>query len=153
VAVEHYQYPATIPAATAKATPVTVKFAVPVRVVDALEVEVPDGTRGLVGFYLAFSGQQVIPYTVGQWIVWNDKERTFPLEAFPVTGAWSLVGYNTGVNAHTITVRFHVSLIPHVAAPLTIEATGRKLGLVFPLAFPEPGRESATSGLGLGVTR
>ncbi len=150
MAREVWQFNPSIPAGTAKATPVTIAMRLPVRIVRSVELEVPAGTLGLMGFYLAMSNVQVIPYVAGQWIVWDDKQKGWELDDYPTTGAWSLVGYNTGTHPHPITVIFHTDLIPHVEPPPTLESSARALGLVFPLALPTERRHSVTSGLGLG---
>lgn len=103
-----HQFTATIPHNTQKASLATVKLALPSEVVVLVDLEVPHGPRGLMGFYLALSGQQIVPFEVGQFIVWDNVVRSWQLSDFPTTGAWSVVGYNLDlVNDHAVTVRFH----------------------------------------------
>lgn len=112
-----HQYIASIPANTPKATPVTIKLAVPNEVVAMIDVEVPPGPSGLMGFYLAMSGQQIIPFETGQFIVWDDREREWYLDDYATTGAWSVVGYNLdNVNAHAVSLRFHNNPLPTASA-------------------------------------
>lgn len=101
------QFTRSIPANTAQATPVTLGISFPVEQVLSVDLEVPPGPAGLMGFYLAVSGQQLIPFETGEWLVWDDVRASWPLNDYPVTGAWSLVGYNTDIYPHQVVVRFH----------------------------------------------
>lgn len=101
------QFTKSVPAGTAQATPVSLGISFPTEQVLSVDLEVPPGPAGLMGFYLAISGQQVIPFETGEWIVWDDVRASWPLDDYPVTGAWSLVAYNTDIFAHEIIVRFH----------------------------------------------
>jgi hypothetical protein len=108
-----HQFSATIPANTAKNALATVTLAVPVQTIIQLDIEVPPGPGGLMGFYLAISGQQIIPFEAGEFIVWDDREREWGIQGYPTTGAWSVVGYNLDVaNSHTIGLRFHTNPLP-----------------------------------------
>lgn len=83
--------------------------------VDRVEILIPPGPSGLVGFRLAHSGQSVIPYTGERWFVADNVHLDWPLENFPTGGAWELWAYNVDIYAHTLRVWFHVS---EVATPL-----------------------------------
>ena len=103
-----HQYTVSIPADTAKASPYSADLPLPQECVESVDLEVPPGPNGNMGFYLAMSGQQVVPLEVGTFIVWNDRFDSWYLNDYPTTGAWSVVGYNLDtVNAHEVTVRFH----------------------------------------------
>lgn len=102
-----HQFQATIPANTPKATPAVVNISLPSEIVQLVDLDVPPGPAGLMGFYLAVSGQQMIPFEMGEWLVWDDREKSWPIENFPTSAKWSIVGYNLGGFPHTITVRFH----------------------------------------------
>lgn len=105
-----YQLTATIPANTPTNALAIEQVAIPACNVDSIDLEVPPGPAGLMGFYLAISGQQIIPFETGQFIVWDDRYDSWALDDFPQTGAWSVVGYNLdGVNGHSVVVRFHTS--------------------------------------------
>lgn len=128
------QFTVTVPANTPKATPVTLPIAFPSEQTDTLEIEVPVGPYGLMGFYLAMSGQQIIPFESGEFIVWNGVEKSWPLNNYPTSGAWSLVGYNLStVNDHDVFVRFHNNPVGEPSQPvvnITIvqgEATGEPM--------------------------
>jgi hypothetical protein len=99
-----------VPAGTLKAAPQITALAFPFRVVDEVEILVPPGPRGEVGFQLGASGGQVVPVTVGAFIVTDNEIIHWPLEGQLDNGAWQLIAYNTGALPHTITVRFLVRL-------------------------------------------
>jgi hypothetical protein len=108
----------TIPPGTPKATPLVTPLTFPPRIVDEIEIQVPPGPRGEVGFQLGASGGQVIPVTVGQFIVTDNEVIHWPVEHQLDNGAWQLIAYNTGAQPHTLTVRFLVRLLPDPAAGL-----------------------------------
>lgn len=105
-----FRFTATVPAATPQSAPVTVPLAVPVMDVDEIRLRIPPGPSGLMGFYLAVGGGRVIPYNGADWIVADDENMAFPLDSFPSSGAWSLVGYNLGTFAHSVMVTFLLSV-------------------------------------------
>lgn len=112
-----HQLQATIPAGTLKSALVTVSLQLPPEVIQQVDIDVPPGPAGLMGFYLACSGQQVIPFETGQFLIWDDREKDWPLENFPTNAKWSIVGYNLGAFDHTVVVRFH----SQSAVPTTVD--------------------------------
>lgn len=118
MAEQVHQYTVSIPAGTAKNALFSANMAVPQGVVQYIDLEVPPGPSYLMGFYLLNSGQQMIPFEVGQFIVWDDVQQSWPLEKFITTGAWSLAGYNLDTfNAHAVTVRFHQNALGPTSTP------------------------------------
>lgn len=99
-----------VPAGTAIATPLSTDCTFPARVVRRIEIDVPPGPRGEVGFYVANSGSQIIPVNAGQWIVANDVHLGWDLTDYIDSGSWQIVAYNTGFYSHTLSARFHVDL-------------------------------------------
>lgn len=93
-----------------------------------IEWQVPPGARGNVGFWIGSKGQPIIPYTVGapQWIVTDGQFTHWDLDDMPDSGDWEMRGYNLGVLAHTVYVRFGLALpLPEQPAgvgfpPLTV---------------------------------
>lgn len=102
-----HQFQATIPANTPKNALHSVSIPLPSEVIQLIDLDVPPGPSGLMGFYLAVSGQQMIPFEVGEFLVWDDREKSWPVENFPTSATWQIVGYNLGNFDHTVTVRFH----------------------------------------------
>lgn len=116
-----HQFQAVIPANTPKSALFSVDIPLPSEIVQTIDLDVPPGPSGLMGFYLAVSGQQMIPFEVGEFLVWDDREKSWPVEKFPTSATWSIVGYNLGAFPHAVTVRFHdssaVQTSPTVSIP------------------------------------
>lgn len=111
MADEIRQYTATIPAGTTAAAPVRVNFDMPAREVQGIQIRVPPGPSGVVGFALQNSGVTVIPYGSDQWIVTSADYIDWTLSNYITSGSWQLLGYNTGAFSHSIYVRFLLGLI------------------------------------------
>lgn len=128
MAYELRQFTATIPAGTPQAAPVTISLAMPARIVRRVRARIPPGPAGLMGWALASSGVPIIPWNAGAWIVAEDEELTWDLSGQIESGAWQLLGYNTGVYAHSVYLVFEVDPPQLVAAgtgvagPLTVLA-------------------------------
>lgn len=101
-------FAALIPAGTPIATPVTVALTMPAREVRHVRVRIPPGPNGQVGFAVGMAGVSVLPVNVGQWIIGNDEVIDWDVAGLPDSGAWQLIGYNLGVQPHTIYVTFSV---------------------------------------------
>jgi hypothetical protein len=127
MATEVRQFTATIPAGTAAATPVTVPMRFPARQVTGVEIIVPPGPSGLVGFALLNGTTRVIPYQSDLWIITAAEKIEWPLEGFAQTGDWSLIGYNTGTQDHAVYVRF-------LCVPVALDG-GRHPGIIDPSAL------------------
>lgn len=112
MAREVQRFSAVIPAGTAKASPVQINFPMPPRVIERIEIVVPPGPRGEVGFQLGSGPVQVIPTTPGQFVVTDNEIINWPLTDQFNSGAWSMLAYNTGTYNHSLEVRFHVNLVP-----------------------------------------
>lgn len=111
MATEIRQFTASIPAGTLAAAPLVVPMRFPARRVDGVEIIVPPGSSGLVGFALLNGTTQVIPYQSDSWIITAAEKIEWPIEGFVTSGDWSLRGYNTGTQAHSVYVRFLCSPI------------------------------------------
>lgn len=109
---------ATVPASTPKATPVTVPLTLGTLLVDEIRWRVPPGPRGNLGWYLAMGGVQVLPQNSGGWIVADDESDDWTISGLPDSGAWQLIGYNTGSYDHTVYLDFHTSPV-QLSAVLT----------------------------------
>lgn len=108
---------ATIPAGTTQAAPLAVPLPIGESIVRRLDIIVPPGPSGLVGFYIAQSGAQLIPRTIGQFIVVDDKMLTFDMDGYPTGNKWTLVGYNIDIYNHIIRTIFHVDEVTKAAVP------------------------------------
>jgi len=119
MAQEVRRFAVTIPAGTAKATPQATDLSFPARIVRELEIRIPPGPRGEVGFQLGAAGQPVLPFNAGAFITGDDEVINWTLDGFWDSGSWTMFAYNTGVFTHTLEVRFLVDIPQEVAAAQT----------------------------------
>jgi hypothetical protein len=132
VATEVRRFVATIAPGTAISSPATTDMSFPARVVEQIDIRIPPGPMGEVGFALGAAGVRVIPLNAGAWIVGNDELIEWPLSSLWDSGSWTFFAYNTGRYPHTIEVRFHVSPVGAVAtlpAPLPSSALSGSVDL------------------------
>lgn len=113
MARQAFEFPVTIPAGTAIATPITFTTNFHQRRVDAIKWVVPPGALGVVGFYIGMRGVQVFPSSTGTWFIRSGSSGGVSTDNLPTSGDWSVTGYNTGAFPHTVYVTFEVSLIEH----------------------------------------
>lgn len=110
------QHTVTIPGGTPLAAPVTVALPFDNWELELVELEVPPGPNGALGFVLANNGHPWIPRSVGEWLVWDDKIQAYVPTGYPTAGGWQIVGYNTGTYDHDVITRFHVNPLSGPAA-------------------------------------
>lgn len=106
------QFAITVPAGTALAVPLVTPCQLDATVLEWVEVRMPPGPAGFVGFWVSSSGQQVLPFTVGSTpdpLVLDGEVVHWDLDAMPDSGDFSVSAYNTGRYPHTIYVRFGVN--------------------------------------------
>jgi hypothetical protein len=108
----------TIPAGTSQLAPLSAPLSIGESIVRRLDLIVPQGSSGLMGFYLAHSGTQMIPRRNGQYLILDDKFISFDMSGYPTGDKWTLVGYNTDVYDHTVSTIWHVDEIDVTRAPL-----------------------------------
>lgn len=109
MASEIRSFEVTIPAGTAVATPLTVAIPFPPRIVEQIDILVPPGPRGVMGFAVGSSGVSVLPINQGAWIIADDTFIRWPLVNQIDSGGWEVTGYNIGQYDHTIYLHFHLS--------------------------------------------
>lgn len=112
MAEEIYEFQVATPAGTPQATPLVTQLPMPPRLVSQVEIRVPPGPRGELGFALGAAGQPVIPRAAGTFVVTDDERIVWPLEGQIDSGAWECFTFNTGAFAHTVYLRFLVSMLP-----------------------------------------
>ncbi len=96
----------TFPPGTPVGNPVVIPTPFVDAVVTRIDVQVPDGPSGLMGWAILHSQQQIIPHKVGQYIVANNHDFSWEVEKYPTGALWAFQGYNTDVYSHTIHVQF-----------------------------------------------
>ena len=119
-AVEIRSFAVTVPAGTPVASPVTTAITIPARVVSAVHWKVPPGPSGNLGWRLTMNnGVAVIP-TGGGWIIADNEDATWALQAQPDSGYWEVTGYNTGTYPHTIYIDFLLDLVTDASSTALI---------------------------------
>lgn len=117
MADEIRQFTVTVTAGTTAAAPLTVPMTMPPRRVEALQVVVPPGPNGVVGWAVLVGGVRVIPYLSDLWIITAGENITWPLENYPDAGSWSVQAYNTGTQDHALYFRW---LVKYTAPPSAV---------------------------------
>lgn len=124
MAVEIRAFSCTIPPNTPLSTPVSFDCSFPYRIVTEIEIVVPPGPSGNVGFAIANSGQNMIPFNPGQWIVTDNEKINWTMDEQIESGSWELTGYNTGQFPHTIYVRFLLDLVQETSEITAVASIG-----------------------------
>ena len=119
MAQEIYEFQVSTPAGTQQAAPQVTELPMPPRLVNQVEIRIPPGPRGELGFALGAAGMPVIPRAAGTFVVTDDERIVWPLEGQIDSGAWECFTYNTGAFPHTVYLRFLVSVMPaELGAPV-----------------------------------
>jgi len=126
----------TIPKLTPQNAPVTLPCVFNEGDVIEIDVKVPPGPHGNVGFFIGAGGSQYVPRTADSFVMPDDDFFTWPLANAILSGSWSVTAFNNDVFDHTIQVSFQVnetgtahmraaSLLPSssVSLPSAITAT------------------------------
>lgn len=99
----------TVPAGTAQAAPADTPLSFNPGNVTDIELVIPTGPSGLVGFKIRHSGNTIIPYGDNTFVVTDGEIIRWPLTGAPVGNKWVFRAYNTDIYDHTIEVRFLVT--------------------------------------------
>lgn len=124
-----------IPAETAIASFQTTSVSFQRGRVDRLEVRIPPGPSGLVGFRIGHSGQVIIPRQGSAWFITDNDKLDWDLDNYPTGSAWEIYAYNTDVYDHTLYFWWHLTELgtPDVGVvtpiPITPVATAEDVGL------------------------
>lgn len=104
--IRAYQVSVTVATGSTSAAPVTTPIVIDDIYCYSVEVEVPDGPAGLMGFYIQYASTQIVPWGPnGTYLRVDDYEHTYPVEA-ELGKSLAVVAYNTGAWPHTIYMRF-----------------------------------------------
>lgn len=112
MAQDVFTFSALLPVGTSPTNLTVVALTIPPRIVTQLQVRVPPGPNGEVGFAIGAAGQPVIPFNAGAFIVTDNELIDWPIRDGITSGAWQLFGYNTGFYPHTLQVRLLCDLLP-----------------------------------------
>lgn len=111
MAKETRHFAPIIAANTPIAAPAVLDISFPARVVERIDWRMPEGSMGLVGWYLAMGGVQLLPQQQGEYVIAHGETGFWEVEGLPDSGAWQLIGYNLGTNQHSVFLTFHLGLI------------------------------------------
>jgi hypothetical protein len=117
----------TVPAGTLSSAPQTSALTFQDGDVEQVEILVPPGPAGLVGFQLWYSGQRIIPFKNNLFFRADSETIKWPLSNYPTTGRWQFVAYNLDIYDHIIQLRFLINEIRRpapVAPPPVLVAPG-----------------------------
>lgn len=112
----------TVPAGTPDTAPHVQDIDLDGWIVQRLDLDVPAGPAGLMGFQVFNNGVPWLPYGADEWVIWDDVKDTWYLDGQPNAGGWEVRAYNTGTYDHSLTVRAHVE--PVNAGQSTATAAG-----------------------------
>lgn len=118
----------TIPAGTAKATPLVTLTQFPQSIVERIEWLFPAGCQGVVGIQIGARSVPVLPDNPAQFFTRSGDSSGYDVADMHDTGDWSVIGYNTGSFPHTVHVTFR--MFPYVAAHRLIFVTVAGLAAV-----------------------
>lgn len=122
MSAEYRTHQVTTPVGVTAANPQVTALPMPARIVRFVEVRVPPGPNGNLGFAFGAAGQPIIPYNIGAFIITSDEMLHWDLSNQITSGAWQVFTYNTGNFPHTIYIRFGLDL-PQPPAGLVIPNT------------------------------
>lgn len=111
MARESRSYQVEVPTGTSPTNLATGLITFPPRVVERIDWRVPKGNMGLMGWYLAMGGVQLLPQQQGVFMIAHGETGYWEVEGLPDSGSWELVGYNTGAYVHSVFLTFHLGLI------------------------------------------
>lgn len=122
-----YEFQFTMVAGLAADTVQTMDMTIPVRTMNAIQITIPPGPSGDMGFAITVSGQPIIPYNDSSWVITDDEKLEWPLNGYPNSGAWGARGYNNGTYDHTIYVRLLVDVVLDDGATLELPTSSAAL--------------------------
>lgn len=105
------QHITVIPAGTPVATPHVEELGFSDWEVEQIDLIVPSGPSGTMGFYLANNELPWVPRALGEWLIMDDQKLTVIPTGYPNGTGWEIVGYNLGHFDHQVTALFHVNPI------------------------------------------
>lgn len=76
--------------------------------VTQIDVIIPPGPAGNVGFQIAAGGSRYIPRNENTFIQADDKFIQWPIKNAINSGSWACLSFNHDIIAHTLQIGFHV---------------------------------------------
>lgn len=97
-----------VPAGTTLAIPQTTDLDWQSGTVVRVEIVIPPGPSGLVGFQVGHSGQVILPRNPNNWIVTDSEHINWDVDDYPTGAAWFVRAYNVDIYEHALYFRFHI---------------------------------------------
>lgn len=123
VASRFYPFNLVLPAGVLVTAPVTTKVPLEDILLRRVDVRIPPGPRGSVGFYILLQGTPIVPWgNPPVWIIGDDEPLSFPVNTED-NGGVSIVAFNIGAFVHTLYFRFlgtPMGLVPAATPIVTI---------------------------------
>lgn len=112
-----------VPAGTLESSPVDFVLDFVPATVTQIQILIPPGPSGLVGFAFIHSGQQVIPFRAGEFLIAEGETITWDVERFPSGRGWILRAFNEDIYSHTLFIRMQLNdgVAEGTATGVTIE--------------------------------
>lgn len=107
--IEWFEF--TIPANTLQSAPVSFPMKFNFGEVIEIDIKVPSGPAGNLGFFISAGGSQYIPRTFGSFIFPDNDYIQWQVSNAINSGSWGLTAFNTDVWPHVIQVSFQVDEI------------------------------------------
>jgi len=101
-----WHFDVTIPAGTAKASPLVTLCQFEQGEVERIEWVFPPGCQGQVGIQIGARAVPIYPRPSTAFIIRSGGTGGHAVTEAPNTGDWSVIGYNTGAFNHTLQVTF-----------------------------------------------
>jgi hypothetical protein len=101
-----YYFAVTIPPGTPQAAPLVTPTTIEPNEVQHIEWLFPPGCNGKVGIQIGARNVPVLPLGGTTFLTRSGDSHGMDVEDFHETGDWSVIGFNTGLNPHTIRVTF-----------------------------------------------
>lgn len=100
-----YDVAVTTPHGTTPGAPLKTALALEDQYLTSIEIEIPPGHAGTTGIRITRAGTQIIPFTLGSWIIADNRDFVIPVNAeITVTGV-VIETYNQGAYDHVHYVR------------------------------------------------
>lgn len=107
--IEWFEF--TIPANGVQSAPVSFPMVFAFGEVVEIDVKIPPGPAGNLGFFITAGGSQYIPRTRGSFIFPDNDYLTWPIHNAITSGSFGLTAFNTDAWPHVIQVAFQVNEI------------------------------------------
>lgn len=103
--IQAIPFTVTVPGGTQINAPQTTALPLADMWVESIEVEVPPGPGGSMGFNLVYAGTQMIPFSQQtSWLIVDNYQHSFPVSSQMGKGL-QVVAYNIGFWNHSIYLR------------------------------------------------